>query len=74
MNKIKHLISVSFALLLGFTSFAQQAPSASTSAPVSKYSYQDAFAPIFYTKNGNEYRSASGQPGPKYWQIVPIIN
>ena len=68
MNKIKHVIGVSLALLLGFTSFAQQSPSASTAAPVSKYSYQDAFAPIFYTRTGNEYRSASGQPGPKYWQ------
>ncbi|MFM6954432.1 MAG: M1 family metallopeptidase [Sphingobacteriaceae bacterium] len=68
MNKIKHLISVSLALFVGVSTFAQQAPSASTTAPVSKYSYQDAFAPIFYTKSGNEYRSASGQPGPKYWQ------
>ena len=24
--------------------------------------------PYFYTTNGNEYRSASGAPGPKYWQ------
>lgn len=27
-----------------------------------------AFSPLFYTQNGNEYRSASGYPGPKYWQ------
>jgi hypothetical protein len=33
-----------------------------------KYSYYDAFAPFFYTKNGSEYRAASGEPGPKYWQ------
>jgi Peptidase family M1 domain len=36
--------------------------------PVSKYNYHDAFAPGFYTKNGTETRSASGQPGAKYWQ------
>ncbi|MGB4398318.1 MAG: M1 family metallopeptidase [Daejeonella sp.] len=36
--------------------------------PASKYDYHDAFGPIFYTKNGNDVRSASGQPGPKYWQ------
>ena len=36
--------------------------------PVSKYSYHDAFAPGFYTKNGSETRSVSGQPGAKYWQ------
>lgn len=34
----------------------------------SKYSYIEAFAPNFYTNNGNEFRSASGKPGPKYWQ------
>jgi hypothetical protein len=34
----------------------------------SKYDYNEAFNSKFYTKNGNEYRSASGQPGPKYWQ------
>lgn len=35
---------------------------------VSNYNYNDAFGSLFYTKNGNEYRSAGGQPGPKYWQ------
>lgn len=34
----------------------------------SNYNYQETFSPLFYTKNGNEYRTASGQPGPKYWQ------
>ena len=37
-------------------------------APATKYDYHDAFAPFFYTKNGNEYRAATGEPGPKYWQ------
>jgi len=37
-------------------------------APATKYDYRDAFAPFFYTKNGNEYRAATGEPGPKYWQ------
>ncbi len=36
--------------------------------PISSYNYHDAFAPFFYQKNGNEYRAASGEPGPKYWQ------
>ncbi|RWY57434.1 M1 family metallopeptidase [Mucilaginibacter gilvus] len=36
--------------------------------PVSNYNYHDAFAPLFYTKNGSEFRAADGQPGPKYWQ------
>jgi hypothetical protein len=47
------------ALSIGFSGvFAQE----------SNYSYVDAFAPNFYKKNGNEFRSASGKPGPKYWQ------
>lgn len=37
-------------------------------APPTKYDYHDAFAPFFYTKNGTEYRAATGEPGPKYWQ------
>ena len=34
----------------------------------SHYDQHEAFAPFFYPSNGNEYRSASGQPGPEYWQ------
>ena len=34
----------------------------------SNYSYTEAFAPLFFKNNGNDYRSASGKPGPAYWQ------
>ena len=37
-------------------------------APVSKYDYHDLFAPFFYSKNGNDQRAATGEPGPAYWQ------
>lgn len=40
-------------------------------APVfaqSKYDHKEAFNPQFYPYPGNDYRSASGEPGPKYWQ------
>lgn len=49
---------------------AQEHPAAGTTAvkTASKYDYQAAFAPNFYTKNGTETHSASGQPGAKYWQ------
>lgn len=58
INNFKVFITT--ALFIGTcASYAQQ---------VSKYDYHDAFAPGFYTKNGTETRSASGQPGPKYWQ------
>lgn len=37
-------------------------------AQESRYDQHELFAPLFYTHNGNEYRSADGAPGPKYWQ------
>ena len=49
-------------------SFCTGAAQTDTARTVSKYNYRDAFAPFFYSKNGNEYRAADGQPGPKYWQ------
>lgn len=50
-------------LFTGKLAFAQQ-----TESVVTKYDYTEAFAPQFYNTNGNEYRSASGKPGPSYWQ------
>jgi hypothetical protein len=41
---------------------------AQSNATTSKYDQHKVFTPLFYTHNGNEYRSASGEPGPKYWQ------
>jgi len=32
------------------------------------YDAHAAFAPTLYTQNGNAFRSASGDPGPGYWQ------
>ncbi|RZL05127.1 MAG: M1 family peptidase, partial [Pedobacter sp.] len=34
----------------------------------SKYDHREAFNPVFYPQGSNDYRSASGEPGPKYWQ------
>ena len=34
----------------------------------SKFNAKEAFNPQFYPYPGNDYRSASGEPGPKYWQ------
>ncbi len=34
----------------------------------SKFDNREAFNPQFYPYPGNDYRSASGEPGPKYWQ------
>jgi len=62
MNKLKFLTC--FIALLCFVNQAYTQPG----LVGGNYDYHDTFGPMFYTKNGNEYRSAGGQPGPKYWQ------
>jgi Peptidase family M1 domain len=59
---MKNFITAIFLLVMtGSTAHAQTDTS-------SHYDQHIAFNPIFYPFNGNEYRSASGQPGPAYWQ------
>ena len=48
--------------------FAQKAANSTNTQIQSKYQYNDAFGPLFYTSPGNEYRTGSGKPGPAYWQ------
>lgn len=51
-------IALAFSgLLLLMTGFAQ-----------SVYNHKEAFHPQFYPVAGTPYRSASGEPGPAYWQ------
>jgi hypothetical protein len=50
-----------FSLLMTVTLFAQV-------APTSTYDNKEAFNPQFYPYPGNDYRSGSGEPGPRYWQ------
>lgn len=63
-NCSKSLLLFLGLLAGGSTLQAQESASPQTS----KYNSHEAFSPLFYTSNGNEYRSASGYPGPKYWQ------
>ncbi len=58
-----------FAIFLGvFGMVCTTAAQTPAENKTSIYNYRDAFAPGFYTKNATETRSASGQPGSKYWQ------
>ncbi len=68
MKTIKRLSALWLMLVLALSQVQAQQTPAAAAAPLSKYNYNDAFSPIFYTRTGNEYRSASGQPGAKYWQ------
>jgi hypothetical protein len=64
---LKLMAGFGMAFMLAVSvSDAQQATS--TNASASDYNYHETFGPLFYTKNGTEYRAASGEPGPKYWQ------
>src|SRR5215203_1419661 len=54
MKKIFLILLANCLWIIGFTQ--------------SKYDQRKAFDPQFYPVSANEYRSASGEPGPKYWQ------
>ncbi|AYL97324.1 M1 family metallopeptidase [Mucilaginibacter celer] len=67
--KLKLMAGCSLALTLAAAvGNAQQAAPATTTPPGSVYDYHETFGPGFYTKNGTEFRAASGEPGAKYWQ------
>src|SRR5580765_6390143 len=55
---MKKLVLSFFGLFLFIGLFAQ----------TSNYDNHEAFNPQFYPYPGNDFRSASGEPGPKYWQ------
>ena len=55
MHKTK--IFLLLFISLSYFSFAQ-----------SKYDHREVFHPFFYPQHGNKVRSASGEPGPEYWQ------
>ena len=57
---MKTISSFLLFIFISFTSFAQ------TDKP--KYDPHSLFSPLFYPSAVNEYRSANGEPGPKYWQ------
>ncbi|MER3470322.1 MAG: peptidase M1 [Chitinophagaceae bacterium] len=56
MKKVSLFLLTNCFLLAGF---AQQQ---------SRYNPRELFAPGFYPQTGTEFRSASGEPGPRYWQ------
>ena len=67
--RLKLIAGLSLAVFGVTTAFAQRPTlQADPNAPATKYDYHETFGPNFYTKNGTEYRAATGEPGPKYWQ------
>jgi hypothetical protein len=64
---VKAILQLALLLVIS-TLWSQQKTTSSSNNETSKYNYQEAFAPFFYSKNGTNTRSASGQPGFEYWQ------
>ncbi|KAA2238505.1 M1 family peptidase [Chitinophaga agrisoli] len=62
---VNKIFALSAVLATGLSYAHAQVPAA---AATGGYDQHQAFNPVFYTQNGNEYRSAGGAPGPKYWQ------
>ncbi|HYO20870.1 MAG TPA: M1 family metallopeptidase, partial [Flavisolibacter sp.] len=59
MKRISLALLANVFLLAGF---------AQTATPSSKFNPKALWDLQFYPNSGNEYRSANGSPGPKYWQ------
>ncbi len=67
MNKF--YTSVALIMLLTASIYAQRRRAANPSDTIaSNYNPQELFSPAFYAEKGNEFHSANGAPGPKYWQ------
>jgi len=43
-------------------------PAVNTDSIQTNYIPSESFAPMYYTERGNEFHSANGNPGAKYWQ------
>ncbi|HWZ16796.1 MAG TPA: M1 family metallopeptidase [Mucilaginibacter sp.] len=63
-----NLISGFTLAFMAATTLSQAQQNTGAMAPATNYDYHETFGPLFYTKNGTEYRAADGEPGPKYWQ------
>lgn len=57
-------------LVLAVTAQAQRRHRSGNNNDTITTNYQpsELFSPLFYTDKGNEFHSANGNPGPKYWQ------
>lgn len=60
---LRKLCTKLFSVLAVFYSLASTAQSSE-----SKYDHRELFHPLLNFQPGNELRSATGKPGPKYWQ------
>jgi hypothetical protein len=63
------LTSICILLLIVMSAQAQRRHRTPvTDTVTSNYEPSELFSPLFYGEKGNEFHSANGDPGPKYWQ------
>ncbi|MGN6510534.1 MAG: M1 family peptidase, partial [Chitinophaga sp.] len=56
------------ATFLGMLCLPAMVSAQQNAASTSRFSQYEAFHPVFYNSDGNDERTSSGRPGPKYWQ------
>src|SRR5699024_3118609 len=64
---MKHFAKL-FTLLLLFSGVFSQSYAQQQEQPESTFDKHEAFSPLFLTGQVNSYHSATGKPGPAYWQ------
>ncbi len=64
------LIGLGMIVFLAFSAQAQRRHRMANQTDTISSNYDPSllFTPMFYTDKGNEFHSANGEPGPKYWQ------
>lgn len=65
--RLKYILQLAFLFGIS-TLWSQQNPVSNPTKQNSNYDYQETFASFFYSKDGTNTRSTSGQPGFEYWQ------
>jgi len=63
-----NFICLAISLLLTISSQAQRRRQLDPNDTSSNYQPSKLFSPLFYSEKGNEFHSANGAPGLKYWQ------
>jgi len=67
--KLKFTVAILLLIITLPTNAQSRRRAANTNDTISSnYQPSELFSPLFYTEKGNEFHSANGAPGPKYWQ------
>ncbi len=68
MCQLAFIVNALFIFFLSAPTLLAQNNVPNSTADSSVYQPEENFAQLFYPHTGNEFRSANGAPGPKYWQ------